>query len=112
MDGQGGGVTPHKNCEVYVDLIVGDLSGVENEYARVADLFRAFAKHEQGEANFGYAEITKDKRLYEALSKTEAGKQFYMTLLQKMPFSAMPVDSGAKCNGFMRTGYARLCQAL
>ena len=22
------------------------------------------------------------------------------------------VDSGARCNGFMRTGFARLCQAL
>ncbi len=62
MDGQGGGVTSHERCEVYVDLIVGDLSGIENEYAQVVDLFRAFAKHEQGEANFGYAEINTDKR--------------------------------------------------
>jgi hypothetical protein len=85
MDGQGGGVTPHKDCEVYVDLIVGDLGGIESEYAQVADLFRAFAKHEQGEANFGYAEINKDKRLYEALSKTKEGKLLYMTLLKKMP---------------------------
>lgn len=63
---QGGGVTFHVNVDIYVDLIVDDLTSLESEYAQVGDLFRAFAKHKQGEANFGFAEIGKDKRLYES----------------------------------------------
>ena len=89
---QGGGVTSHDGCKTYVDLIVGDLSEIEIGHSQVVDLFRAFALHKQGDANFGYAEINHDSRLRDALSKSPAGAQFYNILLQKIPLITISDD--------------------
>lgn len=82
---QGGGVTEHENVRVYVDLIVEDLSSIEIEYPQTSDLFASFAKHRQGPSNFGFAEIGKDDRLREALSKTDEGVALYETLRRRLP---------------------------
>ena len=73
MSLQGGGVTQHNDVEIYIDLIVGDLSSIEAEYQQTHDLFLAFGKHRQGRSNFGYAEIEKDNRLFNALKKLRRG---------------------------------------
>jgi hypothetical protein len=85
MAKQGGGVTIHEGVKVYVDLIVGDLSSIESDYPQTAELFAAFAKYRQGPSNFGFAEIDKDDRLYNALSKTEKGSIFYKKIRQSIP---------------------------
>jgi hypothetical protein len=84
-DIQGGGVTSHEGVEVYIDLIVGNLSSIEIDYPQTAALFAAFAKYRQGMSNFGYAELEKDDRLYKALSKTEEGVELYEKLRRSVP---------------------------
>jgi len=89
---QGGGVTHHADTKVYIDLIVGDLGSIELEYPQTADLFAAFAKHRQGPSNFGFAEIGKDNRLREALSKTDGGKALYEKLRRGVPVITVSND--------------------
>src|SRR2546423_5162160 len=85
MPKQGGGVTAHEFVNVYVDLIVGDLGSIETDYPQTAELFAAFAKHRQAQSNFGFAEINKDNRLLESLSKTQEGVAFYEKLRRSVP---------------------------
>lgn len=85
MNFQGGGITSHKDVEIYIDLIVDDLSSIEIEYPQTVDLFAAFAKYRQGPANFGYAEISKDDRLLNTLSKTHKGEQFFQKIKSNIP---------------------------
>lgn len=82
---QGGGVTFHTGCNKYVDLIVWSFEGISNQYPQTKDLFATLAKHRQGKANFGYAEISSDKRLEQALSKSEKGRRFYADLASAAP---------------------------
>jgi hypothetical protein len=85
MPKQGGGVTKHEFVNVYVDLIVGDLGSIETDYPQTAELFAAFAKYRQGQSNFGFAEINKDNRLLESLSKTQEGVALYEKLRRSVP---------------------------
>ena len=85
MAKQGGGVTRHADVSVYIDLIVGNLGSIETDYPQTTDLFAAFAKHRQGSSNFGFAEIDKDSRLCEALSKTVEGVALYDSLRRSIP---------------------------
>lgn len=82
---QGGGVTRHSGTKVYIDLIAEHLGSIERNYPQTADLFAAFAKHRQGPSNFGFAEIDKDNRLREALSKTVEGVALYEQLRRRVP---------------------------
>ncbi len=89
---QGGGVTQHEGCRTYVDLIATDLSTTSADHPQFVDLFRAFALHTQGEANFGYAEIGSDTRLRDALCVSEPGKEFYASLVDKAPLLTISND--------------------
>lgn len=82
---QGGGGTWHEGVNTYIDLIVHDLSSIENEYPQTLDMFTALAKHRQGSSNFWYAELAKDKRLFDLLSKTAEGLNFYSKLESSLP---------------------------
>ncbi len=90
---QGGGVTPHPRCEIYVDLIVGDLSGAGSVHGQIVDLFRVFATYDQGKANFGYAEVNSDNRLKSSLSQSEEGARFYELLLRRIPVITVSNDT-------------------
>jgi hypothetical protein len=89
---QGGGVTHHPNVKVYVDLIVENLTSIEREYPQTSDLFTAFSKHRQGSSNFGFAEIDKDNRLSEALSRTDEGLALYNKLRKRAPLITVSND--------------------
>lgn len=82
---QGGGATYHDGVMVYVDLIVANLSSIENDFPQTSQLFIDFAKYGQGQSNFGYAELEKDDRLFNLLSQTDKGKIFYEEIREKIP---------------------------
>ena len=85
MPKQGGGATWHAGVQTYIDLIVADCGNLEITHPQAAGLFLEFAKHRQGAANFGFAELNKDKRLFDLLSKTEEGRSFYGQLEALLP---------------------------
>lgn len=89
---QGGGITRHEGVKFYIDLIVGDLTSIKDNYPQTAQLFATFAKHRQGPSNFGFAEIDKDDRLHSALSKTQSGSALYQRLLLNMPIVTVSND--------------------
>jgi hypothetical protein len=41
---QGGGVTRHVGVTLYVDLVVGDLTGIGSEYPQTAEMFAAVCR--------------------------------------------------------------------
>lgn len=89
---QGGGVTKHGGCKTYVDLIVSDLSHLANQHPQLADLFKTFSSYKQGEANFGFAEIKNDLRLFNNLSRTTKGQELYQSLVDNMPLISVSND--------------------
>jgi len=89
---QGGGVTRHKGVAIYVDLVVHDLSELQQEYPQTQDLFSAFARHHQGKSNFGFVELDRDSRLREALSCSLEGIELYARLHAEAPLVTISTD--------------------
>jgi len=82
---QGGGVTRHEGVDKYIDLVVHDLTELEAAYPQTLQLFTAFAQHDQGRANCGYVELSKDSRLQESLSGTSSGRKLFKKISQGAP---------------------------